>query len=294
MYLDILNSIEFKYYKACYAAYHYDFKNFVANFDSKDLGSFEDIHSNDEDRTPEEVDEDIDCYLYGKPGREDLLTYYMIRGIRFSFYFAWKLRHSDIPLNDYILRAISARFIMSNYLDDDIIKEYIPACLFYPNVPKKETCFKLLEICSDYKYSLGIVASFNIWMDLFEKCDYEYVDIRLWSHLHKYNREKMISILADKSKSGRFICYDGRVRLDVELNDFYPTKSTKWNSIKQFEPIRLLKYRTINEESMDFDDGGNYDALPSDQTDITGIGFVKNRELERLIHLNERMEELYM
>jgi len=294
MYLDILNSIEFMNYKACYAAYHYDFKNFVANYDYKNLSSFKDIHFNDEDRTPEQVDEDINCYQYGKPGREDLLAYYMVRGIRFSFYFAWKLRHSGIPLNDYILRAISSRFIMSNYLDDDIIKEYIPACLFYPNVPKKETCFKLLEICSDYKYSLGIVASFNIWMDLFEKCDFEYVDICLWSHLHKYNRKKMISILADKSKSGRFIIGDGRVKLDVELSDFDSSKLTRWNIIQQFESVRLLKYRTINEESMDFDDGGSYDFHPSADTDITGIGFVKNRNLERLIHLNERMEELYM
>jgi len=112
--------------------------------------------------------------------------------------------------------------------------------------------------------------------------------------MKKDNREEMRNILADKSQCGEFISRHGRVGLNVELHNFDLDKSNKLGLSKQFEPARLLKYRTINEESMDFDDGGSYDAHPSEDTDITGIGFVKNRNLERLIHLNERMEELYM
>ncbi|CCD26723.1 uncharacterized protein NDAI_0I01540 [Naumovozyma dairenensis CBS 421] len=295
MYIDILNKIEEKYYKACYAAYNYDFDNFVANFEPENLPSYYYVgYEFDEN-------EDPDPSTLESLTNQHELTYYIVRGVRFSFYFAWQLRHSDLPLCAEVYRAISARFIMSNYLEDDFIKDHIPACLWYPNIPKKETCFRLLEISNDYKYSLGALAGLNNWGDLFSKCDFEYIDGYIWTILRSFERHEMLDILLPKKQMGEFLeKSDGSVTLNPELEDFdgneyiHEKASTISDYLEQFEPEIMVRFRTINKENLKWVDWQEECDGPAFRSDITGIGFVKHVNLERLTHLNNRMEELYM
>ncbi|SMN22742.1 similar to Kazachstania africana KAFR_0K00130 hypothetical protein [Maudiozyma saulgeensis] len=299
MYLDILNKIDDRYYRACYAAYNYDFDNLVANFNKEDFGAkFTDDYCYEE----ELIEEAKYCEENLKLGLLHELTYYIVRGVRFSFYFAWKLRHSDLELNHWIYRAISARFVMSNYLEDDFIKEYIPACLWFPNIPKKETCLRLLEIAPDYKYSIGCVAVLNDWNDVFFACDFEDVDEYLWKMVQTYQRKDMIDILKGKTEVKEFIRNDGRVKLDAPLlgNDtskFTPRKNRSFY-LEQFTLSYLIYYHSIRPESLLWSDievlGGTNWGGPDAYSDVTGIGYVHDRSIERMIHQNERTEELYM
>ncbi|CCF60366.1 hypothetical protein KAFR_0K00130 [Kazachstania africana CBS 2517] len=298
MYQEILNKIESRYHRACFAAYNYDFDNLVANFNKEDFNIrswYDDDHYySDNDLRKEDKEGSKGMKLT----QEHTLTYYIVRGARFSFYFAWKLRHSDLELNQWIYRAISARFIMSNYLEDDIIKKYIPACVWYPNIPTKETCFKLLEILPDYKYTIGFVAGYNNWKDVFVKCDFKCVDAFLWKMLLTLKREEMLNILKDKADVRYFIKKDGRVNLDAKIWRTTPEKIAPYTKkdicFEPFAPERLMRYRSINEEYLEWNTYGQSYEGPTLRADVTGIGYIKGLYMERRIHLNERMEELYM
>ncbi|SMN22419.1 similar to Kazachstania africana KAFR_0K00130 hypothetical protein [Maudiozyma saulgeensis] len=295
MYLEILNKIEDRYYRACYAAYNYDFDNLVVNFNKDDFVTkyFDEYCLEDE-----LLEEDKYCEEKMKLGRLHDLTYYIVRGVRFSFHFAWQLRHSDLELNHWIYRAISARFVMSNYLEDDLIKEYIPACLWYPNIPKKETCLKLLEIAPDYKYSIGCVAGLNDWKDVFVACNFQCIDTYLWRLLYTYQRKDMLGQLKEKLEVREFIKRDGRVRIDAPLYGNDSSELLGYTTtdfcLKQFAPEHLRRYHSIRTESLEWNTLGDGFGGPNDKADITGIGYVKSQYIERMIHQNERMEELYM
>lgn len=65
----------------------------------------------------------------------DFITRFIVRGIMFHFDFAKKIYEHDIIVNNKqrILKAISSRFTMSNYIVEELMRPY---CIWFPNVPR--------------------------------------------------------------------------------------------------------------------------------------------------------------
>lgn len=68
----------------------------------------------------------------------DFITRFIVRGIMFHFDFAKKIYEHDIIVNNKqrILKAISSRFTMSNYIVEELMRPY---CIWFPNVPSRDT-----------------------------------------------------------------------------------------------------------------------------------------------------------
>lgn len=68
----------------------------------------------------------------------DFITRFIVRGIMFNFNFAKKIYEHDIIANNKqrILKAISSRFTLSNYIVEELMRPY---CIWFPNVPSRDT-----------------------------------------------------------------------------------------------------------------------------------------------------------
>lgn len=151
------------YYKACLYAYLCDFKNFSKYFGLLNI--------------PE----------------DELITFYIVKGIRFSLDFAKGINSmKSIRWNRIIGCAISARFIMSDYLEDDIIKRIIPSNIWYPNSPSKNTCLLLLDKHETYKYIVATLSIINNWSDILNKCNLCRIESTVHIASEFFNRFKNI------------------------------------------------------------------------------------------------------
>lgn len=187
MYLDSLSN---NYAKMCFAAYVGDYDNFIKYFNKDNLVEMiAEMDCPDDwywdeypDKTNEEIEEIFkkdnyeDC-TFGRLNNLHLLTYILCYSCRHNFIFAYQLRHSNMELNDAIRQSISARFISSNYLDDDFIVNYPVFCIWYPDHPSKDTCLKLLDKHKDYHRSVVYLSVIKGWKDLFNKCSLEGVSL---------------------------------------------------------------------------------------------------------------------
>ena len=146
--LNVLKKLSNNYIKACLFAYNCDFENFILYFGFDFLPS------------------------------DEILTKYIVRGVLFSFDFAKSIKNcKNVEFNTYICRSVSARYIMSNVVDDiKFLKNNIPTTIWYPNAPSKDTCLKLLNIYPMYHYLVATVAILMNWEDVFIKCKFDGVD----------------------------------------------------------------------------------------------------------------------
>ncbi|EDO18265.1 hypothetical protein Kpol_1039p14 [Vanderwaltozyma polyspora DSM 70294] len=280
--LNILNNISNKYYKACFAAYVGDFDNFYKNFIGTELVYFRGYKD--------------DEVKLGELDLNNALTYYISRGCRFSFTFAYKLRNSGIALNKYILRNISARFIMSNYLDDDVVKNYVPACIWYPNIPLKETCLKLIKINDLYNYLVYFICVFNSWNDVYSSLNLVQLFRSSISLAKKFNNYGMLNFcneddIIDSSfnnsfiKFGNHLTYNRKVK-DVDSDDIY---INHFFSQKVFTKYNMS---LIHDELLEYSwDEYDSDCYMLDKFDNTlGLGFLDYNQLDQNIIYNELYE----
>nr|CAD91888.1 hypothetical protein [Babjeviella inositovora] len=114
--------------------------------------------------------DDFSCY-----------TDFIIKGIYYNFEFAKSIYNSKfLRYSTRVKKAICARFIMSDIIDEKLIYKYTPYCIWYPNIPSKDTCFKLFSLCpKKYKYQIGIISVLMQWTDV-----YSILNLDSESHIH--------------------------------------------------------------------------------------------------------------
>lgn len=131
-----------------------------------------------------------------KVEQNEVMSPYIVRGIRFSLEFAEKLFNNmkTVTFNLHIYSAVSARYIMSNTnLDDINIKINVPLNIWYPNIPTVETCLYLLKFYKeDYKHQIAILSILNKWPDIYDMCDLDLDETELCTYKLKmyYKDEK--------------------------------------------------------------------------------------------------------
>lgn len=191
------------YYRACIYAYLADYSNFIKYFGLIN------------------IEED------------ELISFYIIRGIRFSLSFAQKideLSKSDICFNKLIFSSISARYIMSNCcLDSSILKNFVPVNFWYPNTPTKETCFKLLEINNNYKYPIAVLSIINNWTDVFNLCNIDKAEDSIYNTAKFFNR-----------------CLDNFPEINKNDNYCYFDEDTYESGLHKIENIYIKPRHSIN------------------------------------------------
>ncbi|KRZ98252.1 uncharacterized protein AC631_05988 [Debaryomyces fabryi] len=177
----------------------------------------------------------------------------IVRGVTYNFEFARKLHNSDLALSERICRAISGRFIMSNYLEEEFIK---PFCIWYPDVPSKETC---VSIAKKFPQLVGIVCVLMNWNDIYDS-------LNIYPMRYIYNLARLIDrthIAEDQwrksEKYNGFFCFYSRSP-SAEFRD------EREYVLKDYLPIYNSRFH--EESLMDY---CNYNYFDSDEVCSTGL-----------------------
>lgn len=153
---------------------------------------------------------------------KEFLTRCIVRGVTYSFDFAKKLNNSDLALSERICSAISGRFIMSNYLEEELIE---PFCIRYPDIPTKRTC---ISISKKFPFHVAILATLMNWEDV-----YNFLDIKYHNYIYSLafiiNREFVIK---DQLRKNNYIYPDISYNslkkcIDVYYKDYFYEENLK-------------------------------------------------------------------
>lgn len=262
--LNVLKKLSNNYIKACLFAYNCDFENFILYFGFDFLPS------------------------------DEILTKYIVRGVLFSFDFAKSIKNcKNVEFNTYICRSVSARYIMSNVVDDiKFLKNNIPTTIWYPNAPSKDTCLKLLNIYPMYHYLVATVAILMNWEDVFIKCKFDGVDYTILS-ASKISNDRFFKYLVDLNKK-EMICFynldDFLVRrkcfdYDISFSNEYD------HSISFREVFGMYKtYGQCSEDNIKDMIGLTFEY--NIEFDRTFMGFIKCISLGYNLILNENKKSL--
>lgn len=109
---------------------------------------------------------------YSCDEKSGLLNICLCRGINCSIEFAAKLYESDIILCIDVMKAICGKFIMNDIVNIGFVTKCPPFCIWYPEIPNKETCIKLIKFAKDtMKYQVAAVSMLMNWIDIYFMCD---------------------------------------------------------------------------------------------------------------------------
>lgn len=211
-----------------------------------------------------------------------------------GFDFAKSIKNcKNVEFNTYICRSVSARYIMSNVVDDiKFLKNNIPTTIWYPNAPSKDTCLKLLNIYPMYHYLVATVAILMNWEDVFIKCKFDGVDYTILS-ASKISNDRFFKYLVDLNKK-EMICFynldDFLVRrkcfdYDISFSNEYD------HSISFREVFGMYKtYGQCSEDNIKDMIGLTFEY--NIEFDRTFMGFIKCISLGYNLILNENKKSL--
>lgn len=171
--------------------------------------------------------------------RECLVQVCVCRGCSFSYEFAKSVlanhKKHFYPFNDKIKKAICASFIMNNHVELELIKETKPFCIWYPKVPKIETCERIKKETNEIDYPLAILCILMNWYELFTTLDIE-PESTLLTLCQSTKRTKFYDFLMDKVKDDKIYNF-----IDFEYENISLDK-TKFDTEFKPKEIDLFSY----------------------------------------------------
>lgn len=100
----------------------------------------------------------------------DFMSGCICNGIVKNLQFCFDIKNSDITLPDFVNKVIQSKLIMNDIIELEEISKYKPFCIWYPEVPSKDTCIELANKFEFLNYSISIVSILMNWEDVYRMC----------------------------------------------------------------------------------------------------------------------------
>lgn len=112
---------------------------------------------------------DYDNFIkyYSLSSHDKFLEACVCRGIAYDLTFCKNIISSNISFSNDVYKVIQSKLIMNNIIDLKCIEKYRPFCIWFPDIPSKETCIELINKFDFLNYSLASLFLLMDWKDLF-------------------------------------------------------------------------------------------------------------------------------